>query len=102
MLLTQWETNIGPEVIASIEKAGKDFYDVLKLASIVERETAVDSEKVKVAGVYTNRLNGLAGPAVPERRADRHLRQRRHQAAQAADCPSGPSSASGASPGSRT
>ena len=33
---------------------------MLKLASIVERETAVDSEKAKVAGVYTNRLNGLA------------------------------------------
>ena len=35
---------------------------MLKLASIVERETAVESEKVKVAGVYTNRLDGLAGP----------------------------------------
>ena len=35
---------------------------MLKLASIVEKETPVDSEKPKVAGAYTNRLNGLAGP----------------------------------------
>jgi len=62
VLLTQWETAIGPDVIASIEKGGQDFYDVLKLASIVERETGVDSEKPKIAGVYTNRLNGVAGP----------------------------------------
>ena len=34
---------------------------MLTLASIVERETAVDSEQAKVAGVYTNRLEGLGG-----------------------------------------
>lgn len=61
VLLTRWEANIGPPVIAAIEKDGKDFYEVLKLASIVQRETAVASEKPRVAGVYTNRLNGLAG-----------------------------------------
>ncbi len=74
----------GRDVIADIEKSGKDFYDVLKLASIVQRETSLDSEKPKVAGVYTNRLNGLAGPTVPECRTDGHLRQRRHQAPEAA------------------
>ena len=62
VLLTRWETDIGPGVIADVEKSGKDFYEVLKLASIVEHETAVDSEKPKIAGVYTNRLKGLAGP----------------------------------------
>ena len=62
VLLTRWETNIGPPVIQAIEKDGKDFYEVLKLASIVQRETAVASEKSKVAGVYTNRLKGVAGP----------------------------------------
>jgi UPF0755 protein len=61
VLLTRWETDIGPSVIADVQKTGQDFYDVLRLASIVERETALDSEKQKVAGVYTNRLNGLAG-----------------------------------------
>ena len=34
-----------------------DFYEVLTLASIVERETSVDSERDLVAGVYTNRLS---------------------------------------------
>jgi len=62
VLLGRWETDIGPQVIHDIEQKGQDFYDVLKLASIVERETSVESEKPKVAGVYTNRLNGLAGP----------------------------------------
>jgi UPF0755 protein len=62
VLLTVWETNMGPSVISEVEKkSGKDFYDVLKLASIVERETAVEKEKAKVAGVYTNRLDGLGG-----------------------------------------
>jgi UPF0755 protein len=60
-LLTRWETDIGPAVIADVKSSGQDFYDVLKLASIVERETAVDSERPKVAGVYTNRLKGLGG-----------------------------------------
>jgi UPF0755 protein len=61
ILLTRWETSIGPQVIADIEKDGNDFYDVLKLASIVEKETPLDSERVKVAGVYTNRLSGVTG-----------------------------------------
>jgi UPF0755 protein len=56
ILLTDWEKSVGPSVIAQVEASGQDFYDVLTLASIVERETALDRERALVAGVYVNRL----------------------------------------------
>ncbi|HEX5451801.1 MAG TPA: endolytic transglycosylase MltG, partial [Candidatus Limnocylindrales bacterium] len=37
--------------------SGRDFYQVLTLASIVQQEAALDSERALIAGVYTNRLN---------------------------------------------
>jgi UPF0755 protein len=37
------------------------FYQVLTLASLVEREARLDEEKALIAGVYQNRLNGLPG-----------------------------------------
>jgi len=61
VLLGRWETAVGPTVIDAIEKGGKDFYEVLTLASIVQRETSASAEKAKIAGVYTNRLNGALG-----------------------------------------
>ncbi len=56
VLLTRWETDIGPDVIADIEGSGQDFYKVLTLASIVQKEVTDPRELEKVAGVYTNRL----------------------------------------------
>ena len=56
ILLADWEKDIGPAVIEEIEDEGLDFYEVLTLASIVERETSVDRERALVAGAYENRL----------------------------------------------
>ncbi len=61
LLLDQWQKDVGQSVIDQATAKHEKFYDVLKLASIVEKETPVDSERVKVAGVYTNRLNGILG-----------------------------------------
>ncbi len=38
------------------ERMGKSLNDILTIASIVEKETAVDSERALIAGVYYNRL----------------------------------------------
>jgi UPF0755 protein len=55
-LLADWEKDIGPDVIKEVEDEGLDFYEILTIASIVEKETSQDRERRLVAGVYTNRL----------------------------------------------
>jgi len=57
ILLTDWEKDIGPDVIKEVEDKGLDFYETLTLASIVQKETSSDRERRLVAGVYANRLN---------------------------------------------
>jgi UPF0755 protein len=69
MLLDQWQKvmiddpqSAGEQsVVDEAAAKKKDFYEVLTLASIVERETGDDSERAKIAGVYANRLKGLLG-----------------------------------------
>jgi peptidoglycan lytic transglycosylase G len=43
--------------VAQSRKQGYDFYDVLRIASLVEREAKADSDRKKIAGVYWNRLD---------------------------------------------
>ena len=43
------------------QERGLTFYEVLTLASIVEREAKLDEEKPLIAGVYQNRMDGIPG-----------------------------------------
>lgn len=58
ILLDRWATT-GAPAIADAEQQGKNFYEVMTLASIVEREAALDEERALIAGVFQNRLDGL-------------------------------------------
>lgn len=49
---TEWDSSWNEE----LEKRGMSLHEAVTLASIVEREVLVDSERSKVAGVYFNRL----------------------------------------------
>lgn len=63
VLLTEWQDDVGSQgVIEQAKKQGKDFYDVITIASLVERETGEDKERDKIAGVYLNRLDPSLNP----------------------------------------
>jgi UPF0755 protein len=64
LLLDSWQNEVGLGVIEEANKQHLDFYKLLTVASIVERETAVDSERAKIAGVYTNRLDPTLNPSL--------------------------------------
>jgi peptidoglycan lytic transglycosylase G len=56
-LLDQWKHQVGDAPIAAAAKQGRNFYSVLALASIVEREATLVQEKPLIAGVYQKRLD---------------------------------------------
>lgn len=55
-MLDKWDAQNGGSV-AQARKKNVDFYDMLKIASLVEREAKKDSDRAKIAGVYWNRLD---------------------------------------------
>jgi UPF0755 protein len=57
MLLDQWKKQVGDAPLAQATKEGRNFYSVLALASIVEREATLPAEKPVIAGVYRRRLD---------------------------------------------
>jgi UPF0755 protein len=55
-MLSAWYKRVGSERLAVPKARGLTFYEILTLASIVEREAVVDKERPLIAGVYQNRL----------------------------------------------
>jgi UPF0755 protein len=53
--------NVGEDRIAVPDARGLTFYQILSLASIVEREAVLDEERPLIAGVYQNRIDGVPG-----------------------------------------
>lgn len=60
-MLDRFAANVGEERMNVPESRGLTFYQVMALASIVEREAVLDDERPLIAGVYQNRIDGIEG-----------------------------------------
>jgi UPF0755 protein len=55
-MLSAFDERVTPQIAAAGAERGMDLYEVVTLASIVEREAVLDEERPVIAGVYHNRL----------------------------------------------
>jgi len=56
-MLNNFQQKVGEKTMADAHKQALNFYEIITLASIVEKEVRNEQEMQKVAGVYFNRLN---------------------------------------------
>lgn len=64
--LLNFDKQVTVQMRADVQAQGRTLYDAIRLASIVEREAAVEAERPTIAGVYFNRLtDGMALDADP-------------------------------------
>ncbi|MBA3234950.1 MAG: endolytic transglycosylase MltG [Chloroflexi bacterium] len=61
LMLDRFAADVGVARMTVAKERGLNFYQVLTLASIVEREAVLDSERPLIAGVYQNRIDGIPG-----------------------------------------
>jgi UPF0755 protein len=61
LMLDKFAANVGEERMDVPGDRGLTFFQVLALASIVEREAVLDEERPLIAGVYQNRIDGIKG-----------------------------------------
>jgi UPF0755 protein len=59
ILLDRWASSGAGDLIAEAEGDGRNFYEIITLAAIVEREATLPEEAPLIAGVFQNRLDGL-------------------------------------------
>ena len=60
-MLDNFIANVTEAKLNVPQERGLTFYQVLSLASIVEREAVLEDERALIAGVYQNRMDGLPG-----------------------------------------
>ncbi len=61
LMLEKFVANVGEDRLGVPADRGLTFYQVMALASIVEREAQLDDERPLIAGVYQNRIDGIEG-----------------------------------------
>jgi peptidoglycan lytic transglycosylase G len=55
-LASEFWQDVDSNMLAQAKRRGKKLHEIITLASIIELETAIDSERAIIAGVYYNRL----------------------------------------------
>jgi UPF0755 protein len=56
ILLTEFESNVTPDMVAGAAQQNLTLYEVVTLASIIQREAVHADEHARIASVYRNRL----------------------------------------------